>query len=208
MVRRGLLGCGLACLTSALFFAQALGAERIECYCDFEKGSGHSAFGTRAACSAYMKIDDRAKMASCEIAFGGLGYDPRLLSVLNLDAEEYRALVYRLTQQHLNALREKDIGAISTPEFLIAAIPVYMRAAYLRGQGGLSNEEVAELDREVVGPAKEFAPSVSFVFLDRKGPLDVPWRNDGHFSAERGAVRFTWKGKVIAVVFFDPGASP
>ena len=155
-------------------------------------------------CSSYTDFDVKAGATNCEIAFGATGYDTRLLAVVHITSASYRDFVFNLTQQHLEALRRGDIASISRPEFLVEAIPAYMRAAYLRA--GIDADPMVELDLEVAGATKEYAQQVSDVFLNGKEPFEVAWRDNGRFRAERGAVRFEWKGKAISVVFFDQGA--
>jgi hypothetical protein len=190
-----------------LFSGKAVAGEPIRCTCLFQQSSGYSAVGTRAACSTMTRKNQKGPGERCEIAFGGLGYDPRLLSNANIGAEDYRKLAFSVTQQNLEALSEGHPERLSDPSYLRIAIPVYMRAAYLRSDNSLEPAVLADLDKQVTSIAKEYADKIAYVFSGKAPPFEATWLERNRITVERGAVRIIYESDITLVaVFFDPEA--
>jgi hypothetical protein len=121
--------CSLSCLSilGLLISPNITKAEEKKCECKFPDNTWQ-AYGTNQACSAFLR-----SAQSCEVAFGGLGADERLIvEVLGRTPESYRREVYRILVQYLQALSEDDIEALTEPDFMGQALPTFMRGAFLR----------------------------------------------------------------------------
>jgi hypothetical protein len=128
-----------------------------------------------------------------------------LLSKLNIDAKQYREMVFSITMNNLTALHDGVPEKFVNSDFLRDAIPVYMRAAYLRTEAGLDDATLLDLDKEVRSVSAEYAGPIADVFLGRAKPFETVWRERHRVSVDRGAVRFVYAGELnLVAVFFDP----
>lgn len=178
--------------------------DAIFCDCQFEQSSGYVGQGTRSACSALTE-KNKGSGETCQIAFGGTGYQDQQVSRLKLDPKEYREKVFSMTMFNLAALHDRTPDKLATNEFLRAAIPAYMRAAYLRAENRLDDATLADLDREVTGVSAEYARPIADVFAGRSQPFETTWHEKHRLSVQRGAVRFVYAGQInLVAVFFDP----
>jgi hypothetical protein len=155
------------------------------CPCSF-KEPPWEAYGTKAACTAIV----RKGGTSCEIEFGGISADPKVASqVLGVDPSEYTKQMYDLLGQFLQYLRDNKRDALADPKFLSAALPFFMRGAYLRRP--LSDAGVGQarsLDASIVDFTGKYSDQISKIFLGNAPPdLKVEVR-DAQFIVGRGTV--------------------
>jgi hypothetical protein len=206
------------CRQSAVSFATVVAAillssnstragDPIRCSCQFAQSSGYSAVGTRAVCSTMTHKNPKGVGESCEIAFGAVANQEPLVSRLKLplDPKKYSATAFVLTQANLTAVQDRNPGPITSAAFIREAIPVYMRAVYLRPEAGIDEGTLADLDRNVLDVSAEFAEKIAEVFQGRQGLFETTWRERHRLTVEQGAVRFVYAGEInLVAVFFDP----
>lgn len=105
----------------------------VMCECQF-KDKTPKAYGTKAACTAVTNTGRTV----CNISFGGMGAEPHLVrQVLNQDPGQYDARARGLLIEYLK--RMSDRQALAERAFLEAALPVFMRGAYLRADNGIDD---------------------------------------------------------------------
>jgi hypothetical protein len=179
-------------------------ADPIRCNCLFVQSSGYVGVGTRAACSTYTE-KNKGPGESCQISFGGTGYQEPQLSRLGLDPKQYREKVFAITMFNLAMVRNGTPQNLSTVEFIRDAIPIYMRATYLRAETRLDQSTLNELDGEVTAATNEYAGQIADVFLGKTAPFETKWRDRHNLAVQRGAIRFIYAERIsLAAVFFDP----
>jgi len=179
-------------------------AEPIRCNCLFAQASGYVGVGTRAACSTFTE-KNKGPGESCQISFGGTGYQEPQLSRLNLDPKQYREKVFAITMFNLAMIRNGTPEGLSNVDFVRDAIPVYLRATYLRAETRLDESTLNELDSEVSAAAAEYAGQIADVFSGKTAPFETKWRDRHSLAVQRGAIRFIYAERIsLAAVFFDP----
>jgi hypothetical protein len=188
----------------ALSSSASRAAETIHCSCLFEQSSGYVGQGTRSACSTFTE-KNKGSGETCQIAFGGTGYQEQQVSRLKLDPKEYRAKVFSMTMFNLAAVRDRAPDKFVTNDFLRDAIPIYMRAVYLRAENRLDDGTLADLDREVTSVSAEYAGPIADVFLGKAQPFETTWHDRHRLSVQRGAIKFVYAERInLVTVFFDP----
>ncbi|HLZ02656.1 MAG TPA: hypothetical protein VKR55_10960 [Bradyrhizobium sp.] len=173
------LGCSLALVQPA----PAFGQEK-QCECKFADPKWE-AFGTKAACSAFVR---RAR-TSCEISFGGLGTDPNVARSVLGAPPDYQTKIIDILRTYLELLEKNDRGALANPQFLSAALPIFMRGAYFRGpQDSATLAGTKRMDAAITGFLDKYATDVSQVFVGKKDS----------FSTNMGETKFeVGKGYVV-----------
>jgi hypothetical protein len=155
------------------------------CPCKF-KEAPWEAYGTKAACTTYT----RKGGTSCEVEFGGVGADPRLVAqILAIDPSRYQTETYDLLSRFLQYLRDNKKEQLVEPQFLSAALLVFMRGAYLRGPlDGDALNQTKSLDAAVRNFLEKYSGQISKVFTG----------SDKEFSEPIGNANFTvGKGYII-----------
>ena len=176
-----------------------LGATQEVCSCKFTDKS-HVAFGTKAACNAFV-FDDK----KCEIAFSALGSSAAVLASIEPGTGQ-RLDPYDVTAQHLAALSKGDFDLLSSESFLRPALPLMMRAAYAREsvRRDMKEPPIAEFDKEAMAFLKEHTPKISRVFSGKEKPFGGDWRNQYRYAIGIGFVRFSHaKGASVVTVVFS-----
>ena len=137
---------------------------------------------------------------------GALGYDQQLISKLSND-KEYRAHAFAATMQSLQALQDHSIEQIANRQFLQTAIPLYLRAAYVRAGNGLDADTLQALDKEVIDVSNEYAEQIADVFKGTQKPFEKRWRERHILIVQKGAIRFVYNNEIfLDAVFFSPEA--
>jgi hypothetical protein len=194
----------LAIFLLSLTIIAASAGEPIFCDCKFAQSSGYRAVGIRTMCSAMTTKNPKVSGEYCEIAFGAIGYDERVISKLSND-KEYRAHAFAVTMQNLQALQDRSIERIANRQFVETAIPFYLRAVYARAGNGLEPETLVALDKEVRDVSREFADQIVNVFAGKQDPFERSWRERHRLIVQRGAIRFIYNNQIVLdAVFFSP----
>lgn len=190
---RALIWIALAAVTPQL------GATQEVCSCKFTDKS-HVAFGTKAACNAFV-FDDK----KCEIAFSALGSSAAVLALIEPGTGQ-RLDPYDVTAQHIAALSKGDFEFLFSEKFLKAALPLMMRAAYAREsvQRDMKEPPIAEFDKEAMAFLEEQTPNISRVFSGKMKPFGGNWRSQYRYTIGIGVVRFSHaKGPSVVTVVFS-----
>src|SRR5207248_6549418 len=112
-----------------------------------------------AACTTIT----RKSGTSCEIEFGGVSADPKIAAqVIGLDQSAYTREVYEVLETFLQLLRDNKREAIAAPKLLSAALPIFMRGAYLRRP--LNDDDIKQvrsLDKAITTFAGIYSEQVS-----------------------------------------------
>jgi hypothetical protein len=160
----------------------------------------YSAIGIKAACNSYCY-----NKRDCEIAFSALGASDNVVTRIGLNVKEYRADAYRITATHIAALEKMDMKTLSSEQFLREALPVFMRATYLRESvtKTLKIEKVKELDKAITSFLEEKTPLIARVFAGQVRPVRAQWREIHTYVVGVGVLQFTHANgtKVVSVVF-------
>jgi hypothetical protein len=197
--RRAIAGL-ISFLVPVVAMASARAGDQIFCQCKFDPSSGYSAVGIRSACSSFTKEK------SCKIAFGGLGAQDEIAAKVGIDPKKLKDEAFKLTLENLEADLNNAPERIANPAYLQEAIIVYMRAAYLRDGQDVDISTLRDLDEQVQGFARELSGQITEVFLSKRAPFEVRWRDRGTVEVDKGAVRFTYDQRMVVVaVFFRSG---
>lgn len=168
------------------------------CQCEFADPQWQ-AYGTKSACSIWM---DEGKK-SCEIEFGGFGADPDMITeILGREPLEYYAEVSDIVRTYLE-LRDKQDPALTSPEFIRKALPVFMRGAFLRGSPAEEPmQDWRNLNAAIIAHFEKFSVETSKVFRGSEGPMDHKSEEFGIpgvlFHTERGVVVVELKGEKVS----------
>lgn len=169
------------------------------CHCNFAEPPWE-AHGTKAACTAWMNVGRE----ECEIAFGGFGADETLISdVLGRNPEEYNEEVFDIMERYISFLRRGDEKSISQPEFLIDAIPLFARAAYLR-QGPAKiygYDELKALDATIIDLLNRDIILISEALMQKRNSYKYTV-DEKSFVAEYGMFTITSNTGSLVIVLF------
>ena len=155
------------------------------CLCEF-KEAPWEAYGTKAACSTFT----RKGGTSCEIEFGGISADQKLIAeILRVNPTAYNAEAYNNLITFLQYLKEGRKLQLLDPKFISTALPTFMRGAYLRGPlDDNTIQQARSLDAAIKSFFEKYSDQVSSVFRG----------SSPEFSTEIGNATFTvGKGYIV-----------
>ncbi|SDD81390.1 hypothetical protein [Kordiimonas lacus] len=188
------VGVALACIAGA---ASDVRAADKRCECNFRDQSWQG-YGTAAACSVWMYKDKTV----CEVEFGGFSADRQMLAdLLELDWKAYENRRFEIFSYYYHQFTNRNRKGLSDPNFLQAAIPVFMRGAYLRKhEHSLSAGSLKALDGAIAAFFEEHAHRVSDVFLGMAPAFEASV-SDAGFTVDPGVVTVTFEGTSITTIF-------
>lgn len=144
--------------TLGWYFAFGVGFAEAQndCRCRFSKPPWE-AFAPNTACTIIM----HPGKTTCEIDFGGLGADRKLISgVLGEDPASYRRRTFNVLSEYLQYLRDNKQDLLADPKFLSTALPQFMRGAYLRASMD-DIEQVKKLDSAITDFIRKYPDEIS-----------------------------------------------
>jgi hypothetical protein len=143
----------------------------------------------------------------CEVGFGALGAE--LNAVKQVDpkgVEAYQHTAIASTVSYLNKL-DKNPKELTDPEYLSVALPLFLRSAYLRGNGKL-DDDLIELDHIInayfsVENCKEVSAMFSKGESASKELFKDSYKGATVLISNR-SVTVMYKGRQVTTVFMPP----